>query len=160
MKNKGVLIAVFSLGLLGAIFAKMWFDVPSDQVLIEESLREATKNGKEGKPGGVLDYLAGGFKVGGMEPSSGDVSDFVRNQKPEITILDPRPIIRGDMAEIVSTVEIRYGIGNIGTSQKVDNVRVTMRKESGLRYGIFPCPRWKIVEVSAKDASIGNPLGD
>lgn len=159
MKNKSVLIAVFSLGLLGGIFAKVWFDVPSDPVLIEEALREATKNGKEGKPGGVLDYLAGGFKIGGFEPNAADVSDFVRNQKPEVTILEPRPIIRGDVAEIVSPVEIKFGIGNLGTSQKVNDVRVILHKESGFRYGIFPCPRWKIVEVSAKDASLGNPFG-
>ncbi len=159
MKAKGVAIAVCCLGLLGGLFAKMYFEVPSDQALIEEALREATKNGKEGKPGGVLDYLSGDFRVGEFAPTSGDVADFVKNQKPEVTILDPKPIIRGDLAEITSSVSIKFGVGNIGTTQTVDNVRVVLRRETGLKFGIFPAPRWKIVEVSAKDAALGNPFG-
>ena len=156
MKPKTLITIFCIVGLLGGAFAKMWLDVPSDQELIRETLAEATRNGKEGKPGGVLDYLSGGFKIGDYEPDSADISAFIKTQKPEVTVLEPNPVIRGEVAEIISPVEVRFGIGNIGAAQTIEGVRVVLHKESGMRYGIFPTPRWKIVEVTTPT---GNPFG-
>lgn len=154
MKSKTVAICFCMVGLLGGVFAKLWLEAPGDQDLIRDALRQATRNGKEGKPGGVLDYLSAGFKVGDFEPTSGDISEFVRRQRPEITVLEPNPVIRGDLAEITSPVEIKYGIGNIGATRRVEGVRVIMRREAGLRYGIFPTPRWRIVSVEPPPGSL------
>lgn len=159
MKSKGPIFALFGLGILVGVFAKMWFDVPSDQVLIEQALAEATRNGKEGKPGGVLDYLSGDFSIQGFSPSSSDVKQFIKDRKPEVTVTQINPRISGDTAEVVSPVNIRIGAGNLGWNQTVEGVKITLRRESGFRYGVFPSPRWKIVSVNAQDASLGNPFG-
>ncbi|MBL8059438.1 MAG: hypothetical protein JNK63_01840 [Chthonomonas sp.] len=156
MKPKTLIIIFCIVGLLGGFFAKVWLDTPSDQELIRETLREATRNGKEGKPGGVHDYLSGSFKVGDYEPSGADISEFIKSQRPEVTVLEPNPVIRGEVAEIVSPVEIKFGVGNIGASNRVEGVRIVLHKESALKYGVFPTPRWKIVEVTAPT---GNPFG-
>jgi len=156
MKPKTLILATCLIGILGGIFAKMWLDVPSDQSLIAETLRDATRSGKEGQAGGVLEALSTGFKVGDFEPSGGEIADFVKNQKPEVTILTPTPVIRGDLAEVVSSVRIKFGVGNIGASHTVNDVRIVLQKEAGLRYGVFPTPRWRIIKVSAPNSdSIG-----
>ncbi len=159
MKAKGPILGLLALGFLGGVFAKMWFDVPSDETLIKEAIAEAVRNGKEGKPGGVLDYLSGDFNIQGFSPSSGDVKDFVKSRKPDVEILEPTPDIRGEVAQIISPVKISIGVGNLGWNQTVNDVKIELRKESGLKYGVFSAPRWKIVRVSAEDASLGNPFG-
>lgn len=159
MSPKGWILVGCGVVIAGGIFARMWFDVPSDKVLIRQAIEEASRNSKEGKPGGVLDYLSGTFTIQGFSPSEGDIRQFIRERKPEVEVLNMEPTIRGDQAEIVTPVNLKLGVGNLGFNQTVNGVKITLRRESGFRYGIFPTPRWKIVTVSAEDATLGNPFG-
>ncbi|HZH98180.1 MAG TPA: hypothetical protein VEX38_04350, partial [Fimbriimonadaceae bacterium] len=63
VKKLGIVVAVLAVVFLGMAYAAGVFGGPSDKEQIQTALDEAILASKEGRPGGVLDYLSQNFKV-------------------------------------------------------------------------------------------------
>lgn len=148
----GVLIGLAAL--LGAALFLLGRG-PSDRELILRALEESVRAGKEGRAGGVLEYLSESFTINRLDPGSrGDISRFVREARPDVTVLRPEPIVRGDTATITSPVRVKLSARFLEFDRTFDNVIIRFRKETGTRYGILPTRNWKIVSVEAPDVTI------
>ena len=137
---------------------------PDDKTLIAEAIKEAQKAGKEGRPGGVLDFLdLPKLKVNEVEASGAapDISSYIKNQKPDIIFTKIEPIITGDDARIESPATVKIGVAMLSVEKTIPNVVINLKKEVGHDWLIIPKRSWKITEirVSADDLaslSMGN----
>jgi hypothetical protein len=126
-----------------------------DKKLIRDALAEAIKASKEGRPGGVVELFSRNLKVNNQEVNSnqGQIADFIRNQKPDVTVSNPSPLITGDEARIVSPVELDMGL--LG-KRNMDNVTMIFKREDSTAYLIFPTHVWRLVEVRAPESAISD----
>jgi hypothetical protein len=126
---------------------------PDDQKLIQAALAEAVEASKEGRPGGVIDLLSKNLKVNEQEVGTNmrQVADFVRKQKPDVEVLEPRAQITGEEGRIVSPVELDLGL--LG-KRTLKEVTLIFRKEDATEYLILPVTKWRLVEVRVPDATI------
>jgi hypothetical protein len=126
---------------------------PDDQKLIQAALADAVEASKEGRPGGVIDLLSKNLKVNEQEVGTNmrQVADFVRKQKPDVEVLEPRAQITGEEGRIVSPVELDLGLLGKRTLKEVTMI---FRKEDATEYLIIPVTKWRLVEVRVPDATI------
>lgn len=126
---------------------------PDDQKLIQNALAEAVKASKEGKPGGVMDLLSKNLKVNDQEVGANgrQIADFVRQQKPNITVLEPQAQITGEEGRIVSPVELElFPFGK----RTLNEVTMIFRKEDATEYLVLPVTKWRLTEVRVPDTSV------
>ena len=64
---------------------------PSDQKMIREALDQAVLASREGRPGGVMDYLSNKFAVNSESITSGQVANFIKNGIHITAALRPTP---------------------------------------------------------------------
>ena len=133
----------------------------NDRAEILQALRDSIQAGKEGKAGSVLDKLSGQFKYNDQDArgSLGDISRFVREQRPDVTVKNPNPIISGDQARITSDVDLSLSLLGQSQSMSLKNVVIVFQRETGTIWGVIPAQQWHISEVRAPDAegrNIGN----
>jgi hypothetical protein len=142
-----VAAGVVFLAFLGLTFLGQ----PSDQQLIKEALEDAVKASRDGRPGGVLDNLSGSLQYNGDDVlDRGAIADYVKRAKPDITIVSPTPVIRGDRAIISSAVDVTMRVGPASVPMHIDQVEITLARESGVRFGLLPTKVWRIRSVTAK----------
>jgi hypothetical protein len=124
-----------------------------DATLIQQSLQEAVKASREGRPGGVVDLLSNSLTVNQTEVGNarGQINDFIRKQKPSVTVLEPSPQITGDEARIVSPVELDLGI--LG-KRNLSEVTLIFRKEESTEFLLIPTRKWRLTEVRAPETAI------
>lgn len=129
---------------------------PSDKELIRQTMAEAVKAGREGRPGGVLESLSRSIRYNDMpveDPRA--VAEFVRKSKPDVTLLNPEPTIEGSQATIVSPVTLTLRYGPVPMTQTIPDVRFVLRREVGTRWLFIPAPKWRLVSIEA--AGVGIP---
>ena len=133
--------------LTGFAFGFGLFGGKSDKELIKIALDEAITASKEGRPGGVLDFLSRKFEVNGQQYGSGDIAKTIKEMKPDVTIEKPDPTVNGDSATITSPV--RLSVLTMGMN--ISEVTITFARETGTKWLIFPTKKWRMVEVDVPD---------
>jgi hypothetical protein len=128
---------------------------PSDQVLIERALDEAIQASKEGRPGGVLDLLSANLKVNDqlIGASNREIANFVRDQKPDVKVLEPSARIIGEEGRIVSLVDLDLGILGV---RRLKEVTMIFRREEATELVFIPTTKWRLVEVRVPDSTISD----
>lgn len=137
-----VLLLVFFLSS-GYLFA------PSDREQIREALDRSTEAARRGEPGPVLDYISRSFRFGGEETPPSEISKMIKLSQPQITLINSEPRIDGDIATVVSPVQVKVDYMGYNFDQTVPRVTVTLQKETGFKWVIVPEPRWRIVSVDS-----------
>ncbi len=153
MKPRIIIIAVI-VAIVG-ICAPMFF-VPSDKVLIHDALQESIKASRDGRPGGVLDFLSKSLKINDNESESRwSVADFIKKSRPDVEIENQEPQIEGETARIVSPVTVSLGLGPVQTPIRLEKVDIRLQKEMGTKFLIFPSPKWRIVRINLSEEDYG-----
>lgn len=124
-----------------------------DATMIRETLRQSLEASRNGKPGQVLEALSGSLKVNDEEPGGmrGTIVNYIKNQRPDIEVTNPTPIVTGDEARITSPVRIKVSLplGAGEHSVNVKDVVLVFHKETARQYLIFPVKKWRLAEVQA-----------
>ena len=140
--------------LAGAMLVPFVFG-PSDKQLIKEALDVSIKASREGRPGGVMEHLSHSLKYN--EEQVGDrtsVADYVKRARPDVIIQDPRPTISGDTAIIVSPVTVKMEMGPVSFPIQIERAVITLSKETGRKFLVFPAPVWRITSIKAPEIDV------
>lgn len=153
----GAIVAVAALLLLlrSVLFG------PSDKELIRDAVKESVEASREGRPGGVLEYLSNSFTFNDQEaPNRREIGKWIRQGKPEVVLRNSEPVISGETAEIVTPVHVKFDYLAFKFDQEIPNVRITLQKEAGTKWLIVPTKKWRIVSVTAPDVSAADYLSN
>lgn len=148
MWKKAVLIAAASAVVV--LIASAFLFGPKDEQLILEALDNSIKASRTGQPGGVAEYLSKSLVVDGEATGAFDISKVVRLVKPDVEVLNRDVQIQGGFATIESPVNIRIQNGDDVGTTKINHVTITFAKESGVRWGIIPYPKWRIRDIKTE----------
>lgn len=139
----------FVVGAVGIVALLLYgfgiFDRSSDSDKIRVALTRAIKASKEGRAGGVLDYMSRDFEINGMQYGGSQIASLIRSQKPDVEVLDVAPNVQGDSAQIVSPVNLSINMPEMQV--RLDKVTMWFSKENDPRLGIFPAKNWKLTKV-------------
>lgn len=139
---------------MSALCIPMFFG-PSDRQLIKEALDESVKASREGRPGGVMDYLSSSLKFNEEDTGSrSEIADYVKRARPDIVIEDTTPTISGDTATVVSPVTVTFSLGPASQPVRIERVEITLAKETGTRFLILPAPKWRIRDVKTSQVDM------
>lgn len=143
----GIAFLLAIVVIIGGIFVA---SQPSDEDLIQRALDESIEASRKGQPGGVFEHLSRSFTYNEKPITSrGDVSRYINELRPDITLLDRTPQIDGSRATIQTDVHLSIGILNYRQELIVPNTDIELRRETGTRWGFLPSPRWRVVRVEA-----------
>lgn len=141
-------LAVLIVGL-GVAFGFGAFGGKSDKELIQVALDEAIQASKEGRPGGVLDFISRRFEVNGEQYATRDISKTIKDMKPDVEISNPEPTISGDTATITSPVRLSVSLPPVGMD--LNQVEIHFAKEMGTKWLVFPTKKWRMTKVDIPD---------
>lgn len=128
---------------------------PPDKQLIEEALEEAALASREGRPGGVFDYISKGLQLNDVEVGTGrNVADYIRNAKPRVEFLNPVVEILGDDARVISDVTVQAF--PMPQPIKVSGVTVQLAKETKMNWLVIPGKQWRIVRIDAPNTNMSD----
>lgn len=147
---------VVLLALVGGVFVvRGLLAQPADKQLIEAALEEAALASREGRPGGVFDYLSRSLQVNEIEVGTGrNVADYIRNAKPRVEFINPVIEILGDDARVVSDVTVQAF--PMPQPVRVAGVTVQLAKETKMHWLVFPGKQWRIVRIDAPNANLSD----
>lgn len=128
----------------------------TDQQQIEAALNESIKASKEGRPGGVMDKLSSSLKVNEMDTTGnrGQIANYIKNNKPDVTIENKNAVVTGDEARIVSPVDISISMLGQSIPLHVREATFVFRKEEDHEYLVVPVTKWKLAEVEVPESVI------
>ena len=152
--KKPILVVAAILVVLVGVRVVMGLAPQDDKKLVREALAEAIKASREGRPGGVMDKISDNLNVNGDPVRKGQVMNWIRNSKPDVTVEKQDPVIIGEEAQITSPVQVKLKlpIGNgIAFDRTIDNVTMVFAKESATDWLIIPTTRWRLREVKLPD---------
>ncbi len=139
------------------IKAVMTMNGPSDEKLVQQALAESIKASREGRPGGVMEYLSDSLKLNDQEPGKRQIADFIKNSHPDISVSDTEPVIRQSegTAQINSPVRIKLSFpGGASVDKTIPNVTMKFQREDARVWLVIPTKQWRLVEVTVPQASI------
>ncbi len=150
-------MAIFGVVLIGLAVTVAITSISrkSDREQIQEALMESISASKEGRPGGVMELLSRNLKLNNIDiDRQNEIAKFIREQKPDIAMDSMEPAISGDKAVIKSPVHIKYGIGNIGGTWDLPDVKLTFKRENATQWGFIPVKAWKLEKVEMPEMNI------
>ena len=157
-KILGVTATVVGLLMIGKI-GLGFLNQPDDKTLIVEAVKEAQKAGREGRPGGVLDFLdlpklqLNGEDATGAAPQ---IANYVKNSKPDIEFTKIEPIVTGDDARIETPATVKIGVAMFTKDVTIPNVVINLKKEVEHEWLFIPKKSWKITQIRANPADLAS----
>ena len=156
----GGVVAVLVLGKIGLGFLHQ----PDDKTLILEAVKEAQKASREGRPGGVLDFLSvASLKVNDQDATGSrrDIADYIKKQKPDIQFKEVDPKIFGETAIMETSATVKVSLGPISQEVPIPKATINLKKEEDREWFIIPKKSWKITEINASLGDLPSlPLGN
>lgn len=152
MKRAYGILGLIVVAIIGVAIATRLMGAKDDKTLIQESLRQSLEASRKGEPGGVLEALSSKFRFNDQEASGNQsmIANYVKNQKPDITVTNQTPIITGDEARITSPVKLKISVPVFGDKTVTfPDVVMVFHKESAREFLIFPTTKWRLAEVQA-----------
>lgn len=143
-----LLIVVFGVKVL------LTLNGPSDSKLVQEALASAVKASKEGRPGGVMDYLSDSLKLNEQSPARTQIADFIRRAHPDIEVQHPEPVVSQEQgtAQINSPVRLQISFpGSSGIDTTIPNVTMKFQREDAREWLFIPTKKWRLVSVTVPE---------
>lgn len=104
----------------------------------------------------MLDLLSNSVSVNGTEYSSSrQIASAIRRYKPDVTVVSPQPVVRGDSATITSPVNLSV----LTRSIQVNDVVFQFQREDTTRLLVIPAKAWKLREVTVPETAIEQVAG-
>lgn len=155
MKRAAIGIALLLVAILGGVLLTVTGAKPNDAQLIREALDRSIKASREGRPGGVVDLLSRQLKFNEQEMSGnvGQIAQFIREQRPDLTVERVEPLVTGDEARVTSPVTLKLGFLGQSRDFRIKEVTLVFKKEASRRWLIIPDHKWSLSEVRAVDFS-------
>jgi hypothetical protein len=143
----GCIVGVLLIGKVGLGFLNQ----PDDKTLISQAIKEAQSASKEGRPGGVLDFLSFDLDVNGnkVEGTRRDIAQYIKNSKPDIELTSIEPIITGEDARLETPATVKIGVAMFSKAVTIPSVVVNLKKEVDREWFIIPKKSWKITQIRA-----------
>lgn len=145
-------IASVSVVALIAVLFLMFASGPTDRQLIQAALKESIQASREGRPGGVMQYLSHNLTFNSED--TGDrmsIASYIKQAKPDITVANDEPQIDDNKAIIITPVDVDLRIGPVSMPMHIKRAEIIFAKESGTRFLIFPSPVWRIQSIRAEE---------
>lgn len=157
-RSMKVRIALILIGIVGLFtfvgFGMGWFGPKvSDEDQIRVALQDSIRASREGRGGGVLEYLSREFEVNGNKYGTGAIADQVRKTKPDVTVMKTEPNVIGQLATLDSPVELSLTLPNMKFN--LSKVHFVFEKEESRKWGLFPAHEWKLSKVEVPDEVFG-----
>ncbi|HEY3780443.1 MAG TPA: hypothetical protein VGL56_05125 [Fimbriimonadaceae bacterium] len=147
-------LALVFIGTVGFILLR---PKPSDQDQIQTALANAVKASKEGRAGGVVEYLASNVQVNGEKYDiNNQFASFIRKYHPDIKLGAINPKIDGDDATVTTDLDISL----LNNSIKMPNVTFKLHKEHDKTLLFFPSEHWKVTGASAPEEAYQQIMGE
>ncbi len=143
--------SALAVGLVGFYYASR----PGDDALIKQALDEAVAASKQGRPNPVLDALSTKFTYQGLSADRGEIAKVVREARPEVTVLSPKPEITGDKAKIRSDVALKFDWMGMSLDKVVKGVEIDFAREPAIDFAVLPTSHWRITSVTGPDLPEG-----
>lgn len=157
-KTAKIIVGLVILGL-GVLALRMTLFGPSDRELINQALAESVQAGKEGRPGGVLEFLSQNLTYNGEQVvDRRQIADFVRKAKPEVQFGQIDPEIRGEDAQVETSAHVKVSGFGISIDRQIPKVTIVLKRERATRWLVFPSSQWRIVSVSASPEALSDLL--
>lgn len=157
-KTARIVSGLIGLALIAFVLRMTLFGA-SDRVLIDEALAESVQAGKEGRPGGVLEYLSQSFTFNSDQlVDRRQVADFIRKAKPDVTLGSIDPEIKGDSAEVVTSAHVKVSGFGQSIDRQIPKVTIVLQRENATKWLVFPSKQWRVVSVTAPADSLGDIL--
>ncbi len=157
-KTARILLGLTGLAIV-ALILRMTLFGPSDRTLIDQALAESIQAGKEGRPGGVLEYLSQSFTFNSDQiVDRRQVADFIRKAKPEVTLGTIDPEIKGDRAEVTTSAHVKVSGLGMSIDRQIPKVTIELKRESAVKWLVFPSSQWRVVSVTAPPESLADLL--
>lgn len=121
----------------------------SDQVVA--ALNASIEASKKGESGGVLDKLSEAFTVNRQAVTMREVANVIDKYRPAISVEQPKPVITGDTATIISSVTANLSFGGNSQSFTIKNVVINFRRESAHTWLIYPVSVWRVTDIRLPD---------
>ena len=155
-KRKRNTLAIVGALVLVAICWLVFQPKTNDSDQIKVALLSAVKASKEGRAGGVVEYLASNVQVNGQKYDvNRQFTSFIRQYHPDITLGSLEPKINGDHATLTTDLQISI-LKNTAT---LPGVTFTFEKEHDTKWLIFPSQDWKVTGASAPDEAYQQFIG-
>jgi hypothetical protein len=148
--NKTLKIVAGSLAVLIVVRVGIGLqDHRSDKQQITDELQRSIQASKEGRPGSVFEMLSDKVKFNEQDASEnmGQVADFIKQQKPDIQVENPDPIVTGDTAAITTPVDMTFSLLGISKTLRYKDVVLVFRREPVIHFLVFPGTDWKLTDV-------------
>lgn len=131
---------------------------PDDKTLIMKALKEAQVASKEGKPGGVLDFLSSDLTVNQSEAAGAkrNIADYIKKMKPDVEFQDSEPQILGESARLDTAAKVTIGILTMTKSFDLPSTVIRFEKEESREWLIIPKKTWKIKSIEVPMESLTN----
>jgi hypothetical protein len=154
-KILGITAAVVGVLFAGRVGLAL-LNQPDDKTLIKEAIQDCVKASREGRGGGVLDYISNNFTLNSSEVAGNrsEVSRYVKNMKPDVEFLNIQPVIMGDEAKVESPAKFTMSLLTMSKTFDIPQVTVTLRKEEERTWFLVPTKRWKVSDIQVPMESI------
>lgn len=138
--------------LVGVKVGLAMMNQKDDATLINEAVNQAVLASKEGKPGGVMEFLSANLKFNGTEVASdkGRIANFVKNSKPEFEFASLTPQIFDTNARIETAAKMKIGILKFTQDVEIPKVIIHLEKEEDREWLIIPKRTWRITNIEAE----------
>lgn len=147
MKKAVILSALVAVVGLAVVYV---VTLPSDEELIRQAIDESTEASREGRSGGVLEYLSKSISFNGMPVADrSEISRYIRLSRPEVTFGEFSPVIAGDEATVTADVAVKMDFQGLNLDETIPGVEVKLAKETAYRWIFVPSAKWRITDVSA-----------
>jgi hypothetical protein len=144
-KKRNVWIGTVLL-IIGLVGFMLFRPKPNDSAQITTALTSAVKASKEGRSGGVMEYLASNVQVNGEKYDvNRQFSEFIRQYHPDIALGAINPKINGDQATVTTDLDISL----LNHDVRMQSVTFTLQKEHETTLLIFHSEEWKVTGASA-----------
>ena len=151
---KAIAICLALLAVFGIMAVPFLFG-PTDDQMIRDALKESIKASREGRPGGVMEYLSNSLKYNDEEATDRtSIADYIKRAKPEVSVDDPTPRISGESAMVVSPVTVNLTYGPVSFPVRIEHAEITFAKETGRRFLVLPAPVWRIRSIKADEVDV------
>jgi hypothetical protein len=157
-KKTLLFLGVFLVLLVGGRVMVGMAHQESDKSLIQKALAESIKASREGRAGGVMDKLSSQLKFNGSDYGSAgrDISRFIRDSRPDITVENDDPVISGDEGTIVSPVDLKLSMLGQSLDRHLKKVTMVFRKEDARDWLVIPVRKWKLAEVEVSESAVSD----
>jgi hypothetical protein len=152
-----IVLGILLLGIAGmTTFAIL--SEPSDQEKIKAAMAEAVLAAEEGRSGPVLDVISRRATLDGYGGASpGEIGDYIKRLKPKMVIASVAPVVKDDKAQFTSPVTVEVGLLGMRNTFDLKTVQFDLEREPGVKWGLFPTSKWRLVSIQT-DSDVAREL--